>query len=314
MRFLFFIVSFLLCTFVACAQVPEDSPPYPQTGPGHAQLAVLNAGASDFMLHSAVAICYYDPTKPWVRTDFEMALMAFLSLRAFYPQFQTEPRSDNQLLRQRLEHSPAMQTALYHLLEDFGPQLQQFDVKAQDIAHIKEELLGQGAKKQQQYTNIPLGDAAYEDVRFLRRVGLAPLHSGERDFAVKQVMSRHEFAIVVARIVQAGTPEIRQRSSQDAHNTQNWLLPLNSSRVQSTPEIKAAVSRLLIRFTPELVDLGYAPEHLFAVQKELLAGDNLGAFKVGATSAFNDVPSRHWAFNAVEHLRLNGILLGDATR
>jgi|GEM_PF-2950332 len=308
MRILLYLISILLCSQAAWALSYENSPPYPETGPAHAQLAVLEAGATDFMLHSAVAICYYDLTKPWVRTDFEMALMTFMSLRAFYPQFHTEPRNDSQRLRDRLQHSPAMSTALYHLLQEFTPALSEFGLKPHDIVQVQKELLAQGAKKQQQYTSIPLGDAAYDDIRFLRKIGLAPLHSGERDFAVKQVMSRYEFAVVVARIVQAGTPKKKNESSQLAQSTSQWSLPLNGLGTQSTPEIKAALIRLIRRFSPELNDLGFSPERLILVQREL------GIASPFKETPFNDMPPSHWAFNAVEHLRLSGIIMGDAPR
>ncbi len=302
------VVLMLLCVQAAWAQAPAEEPPYPETGPAHAKWAVLEAGANGYILRSPIEVCYYDPTKPWVRTHFEMAVMTARALMTLYPQFGGNARSDNQLLRQRLQHSPAMQTALYHLLQEFGPQFQQFGIEAQDITQIQEELLAQGAKKQQQYTSIPLGDAVYDDVRFLRKIGLAPLHSGERDFAVKQVMSRYEFAVVVARIVQAGTPNKENESSQLTQSASQWSLPLNGLGTQSTPEIKAALIRLIRRFSPELYDLGFSPERLILVQREL------GITSPFKETPFNDIPPGHWAYNAVEHLRLSGIIMGDAPR
>jgi hypothetical protein len=170
-----------------------------------------------------------------------------------------------------------------------------------------------GAKKKKLYTSIPLNDAAYDDVRYLRGIGLVPLHSGERDFAVKQVMSRYEFAIVVARILQASTAKITAGHSQPSHKTIEWSLPLNGLRVKSTPKLNFALSRLLTRFTPELIELGFTAERLTTIQRTLHNSSGT-APNAGTHPTYDDIPPSHWAFNAVEKLHSKGILVINVPR
>jgi hypothetical protein len=86
------------------------------------------------------------------------------------------------------------------------------------------------------------------------------------------------------------------------------------------PEVAASFVRLLKEFAPEVTALGFTPIQIKFAQIELSAGrvstlwdssQSTPSPKPPIAAPFQDVPKTHWAFEAVEYLRQNGIVIGN---
>ena len=153
------------------------------------------------------------------------------------------------------------------------------------------------AQAPQNYPDVPPGDPAYADLTTIYNSSL--LIECVYGFTGKlSPMSRYDFAVATARLIQNIPPLER------ASNNSPALI------ARRTP-IYTALARLLVQFAPELHTLGISHADLAATHFSLTGkAENIKDY--ATTSPFNDVPPGHWAFNAVERLRLNGIIVGQA--
>lgn len=142
---------------------------------------------------------------------------------------------------------------------------------------------------------LPQNDPAYADLAIVYDSALIQCCYGCNGKFVP--LTRYEFAIAIARLIQ-NAPVIR--ASQTRFTAEH-------SRVNT------ALARLLVQFTPELRELGLSHSDLNTAYRTLsVERGTTKAYTVAPS--FNDVPPGHWAFDAVEHLRLSGIIMGDAPR
>jgi len=140
---------------------------------------------------------------------------------------------------------------------------------------------------------LPQNDPAYADLAIVYDSALIQCCYGCNGKFVP--ITRYEFAVSIARLIQ-NAPVIR--ASQTRFTAED-------SRVNT------ALTRLLVRFTPELRELGLSAYDLDTAYKTL--ADGRAKNKASAVAPpFSDVSPSHWAYNAVEHLRLSGIIMGQA--
>lgn len=141
---------------------------------------------------------------------------------------------------------------------------------------------------------VPQNNSAYADLTMIYDSTLIECVYG---FTGKLTpMTRYEFAVSVARLVQ-NAPLIR---ASQTRLTDRDL------------RVNAALARLLVQFTPEIRELGLSSSDL-KIAYTTLTGEPGSIKNYDVAPSFSDVAPDYWAFNAVEHLRLNGILLGDTT-
>ncbi len=140
--------------------------------------------------------------------------------------------------------------------------------------------------------DVLLGDPAYSDLDLisdpliLRCDFGGPFKPG--------AWTRYEFAVSVARLLR---PDDQIEVDERMLNVNNPAVPS-----LSVAEVRAAFKRMIEKFGPDLKALG-VNTRLIRINGELLIDPR-------TLPLFADVPKAHWAFDAVEKLRLSGIVVG----
>lgn len=148
---------------------------------------------------------------------------------------------------------------------------------------------------------VPLGDAAYADLDLL---SLPPEFECYPGWSTKpRIWTRYEFAIIVALKLDRLDVAERNGASKETETTNAGAPAVSKSQKL------AAFQRLAKKFLPELTALG----------ANLETGESIRTWRFNGVlvapqiaTPFADVPKDHWAFDAVEKLRLSGIIVGDA--
>lgn len=135
---------------------------------------------------------------------------------------------------------------------------------------------------QVEYPDVPFEDSAYDDIYLLSPPSPADNHSYER-----RAMTRYEFAIVIARLLE----NIESKST----NQENLLLS-NSSPAEVT-----TIKRLANKFLPELKALVIDIEQL-KINSELLIEPQVAPTKSLTDSESPDVPRSDSAYADIEIL------------
>jgi len=137
---------------------------------------------------------------------------------------------------------------------------------------------------QAEYPDVPMDDSAYADINLLSQPGVMDNCYGS---VGPRAMTRYEFAVAIAR----------------------WLENSAQGAIVHQPENTAALKRLVNKFLPELKELGVDVEKI-KINGVFLIEPRIALPKTKVAPPFSDVPKNHWAFDAVEKLRLSGILIG----
>lgn len=173
------------------------------------------------------------------------------------------------------------------------------------------------SRAQAEYPDVPLDDSAYEDINLLVQHNV--LESDANRATSGRGMTRYEFAVAVARVLQNIKDEeflatLGKRSIQN--NVESMCMGLVSPLPPPTPWSKikkenptavAALKRLSEEFSVELRALGISDQQIKSV---FLPTTQVAPRKIEIAPQFSDVPKNHWAFSAVEKLRLGGIVIG----
>ncbi len=140
---------------------------------------------------------------------------------------------------------------------------------------------------------LPQNDPAYADLAIVYDSALIECCYGCNGKFVP--LTRYEFAVGIARLIQNVT---LIRASQTRFTDKDRRL-------------NNALARLLVQFTPELHELGISSSDL-NIAYTTLTGERGSIKNYIVSPPFRDVTPDHWAFNAVELLRLNGVVVGQS--
>jgi hypothetical protein len=116
--------------------------------------------------------------------------------------------------------------------------------------------------------------------------------------------TNYEFAVAVARSLRS--LGVLKRSSSG----QLFSPAIPESPLLGKPEVVAALSRLVLRFGPELTRLGVRVDQLEISNAPLIAPKMAPRPALPVAPPFADVPQNHWAYDAVETLRKSGMIIG----
>lgn len=147
--------------------------------------------------------------------------------------------------------------------------------------------------------DVPLGDPAYADLTLLTSIVWA-----DEDWRGRP-MTRYEFAVATARLLRyVDSFEEADRARRIGPST-----PSNHTSSQGEILLFAALKRLVEKFRPELKALGVQVEQI-KINGVYLIEPQRGQPELPVAPSFADVPKNHWAYEAVETLRLSGIMIG----
>jgi hypothetical protein len=141
---------------------------------------------------------------------------------------------------------------------------------------------------------VPLGDAAYADLELFN--SSAESACEDCQFEITRAITRYEFAVGVARL--SDQIERNEENKRAGAALPSFPVKLDMSKAENL----AAFQRLVEKFRPELEQLG--------IKVNTLRINGVLLIDPKTAPPFADVPKDHWAFEAVEKLRLSGIVVG----
>jgi hypothetical protein len=159
-----------------------------------------------------------------------------------------------------------------------------------------------GAAAQKPFADVPKGHWAYDCVRSLAEKGFVMAYP-DGTFGGRQLMTRYEFAYIVARSIPIADKEIESMAV--------------TCGTLKTPLLNAddfdCLDRMADEFTPELRVLQVNIEALHGALRRLRFAALASARRaspLAVSSPFPDVPRGHWAYNAVCLLADRGLMKG----
>jgi hypothetical protein len=197
--------------------------------------------------------------------------------------------------REGMRITESQATTLSRLSHEFKDTLVALGRPTWTKANVNAVLLG--ALDASKARLVPREHWTYGAMENLHAVGLTPDDPGGY-FDGKESRGRLEFA---ARLVTAFKKMPRMGST-------GLLMETNTlGRVTYSPTAAADIRRLAREFMPELIDFGYTPGGVQRLSNELAL---LYVDQAHRAEPFQDIPSRHWSYRAVERLRLRGVMRG----
>jgi hypothetical protein len=283
------VVSMLLCVQAAWAQVTAEYPDVPMSDQAYTDLTTLY-DSSAWLEYSHN---FENKIRPMTRYEFAIAVARYMGANFTNGTLQ-QNEDNNQARILGTKQNSQKATALARLLKQFAPELHMLGFTPSYLESMHLLLTGEAGVTKDSPV-VPSDSPAYTDLTLIYNSALIECCYGCNGKFVP--LTRYDFAVTIARLVQN-------------------VSVIRASQTRFTAEdsrVNAALARLLVQFTPELRELGLSAFDLDTAYKTLT--DERRTTKASAVApSFNDIPPGHWAYNAVEHLRLSGIIMGDAPR